>query len=330
MRKYARLAVLFSVCLLVMTGATHGFNKGGRTAFQFTKIGVGARQTALGEACIAAVSDINGVFWNPASISGIGASEASFNYNKWIADLDYFAVSAGIRLSRIGILAVSVSSLDYGDIQEALISEAGAASDTRTGKTFTGSDALVGLSYAREVTSNLSLGLSVKYLSETLFRYTVDTYVFDVGTHYLIGAKGIRLAMSAQNFAFKGVKWLGKNSDRQDGYDIPLIYRIGTAFNLIHPGDGFIHLGSPHRFQVSFDALHTNDYGERYHVGGEYLFQDFLALRGGYKFNYEEGNLSFGFGLNLQLLGVRLMVDYAYVGFEFLNSPQRLTVSFSL
>lgn len=332
MIKLDRLAVPVSLCLLAVSNiatGTDGFNKGGRTALQFTKIGVGARQAGMGEASIAAVTDINGVFWNPASITGIGASEASFSYTKWIADLNYLAGSAGIRLSWLGILAVSAASLDYGDIREALISEAGAASDTRTGRTFTGSDILVGLSYARKVTSNLSLGLSVKYLAETLFRYAVDTYVFDVGSHYLVGAKGIRLAMSAQNFAFQGVKWLGENSDRPDGYDIPLIYRIGTAFNVVHPGDGFVHLGNTHRLQVSFDALYTNDYGERYHIGGEYLLRDFLALRGGYKFNYEEGNLALGFGLNQQLLGVRLTVDYAYVGFEFLNSPQRLTVLFS-
>jgi hypothetical protein len=47
------LAIAMSVLVIFGSGMPAiggGFNKSGRTAFQFVKIGIGARQVALGEA----------------------------------------------------------------------------------------------------------------------------------------------------------------------------------------------------------------------------------------------------------------------------------------
>jgi len=46
-----------------------GFNKAGRTSLQFLKIGIGARSSAMGEACIANLNSVEAVFWNPAAIT---------------------------------------------------------------------------------------------------------------------------------------------------------------------------------------------------------------------------------------------------------------------
>jgi len=44
------------------------------------------------------------------------------------------------------------------------------------------------------------------------------------------------------------------------------------------------------------DDVRPRDYTERIHLGAEYKFLDTFALRGGYKFNYDAGALSLGFG----------------------------------
>jgi hypothetical protein len=298
------------------------FNKGGRTGLQFLKIGLGARQTALGEAGIAAVQDVNAVFWNPANLRGVASFEASFSYNRWLADLNYVAGAVGAHWEGIGVFALSVASLDYGDLQEALVT--GPSNDTRTGATFSGSDLMAGLSYARAFTDRLSIGLTAKYVHESLWNHSVGTVAFDVGTLYDVGYRGIRLAMSVQNFA-GSVRWLD-DSDRETGYDLPLVFRIGAATNLVGE-DAFFNAGPAHRVVFSVEAINTNDFSERLHLGGEYWFSDFLALRGGYRLNYAEGNWSFGFGLNPAVSGVALRLDYAYVDYKFLNAPHRFTVT---
>lgn len=317
------------LCALILCSGglftAHGqeFNKSGRAALQFLKIGIGARQVALGEASIASIRDVNAVFWNPANIAGIGQREASFSYARWFADMNYFAGAAGFRIPNIGIVGVHYASLDYGEMQEALA--IGPSNDTRTGNTFTGGDLLVGLSAAREFTDRLSIGATAKYIREKLFTYSADVVAFDVGTNYDVGYNGMRIAMSFQNFG-PSVKWI-ERTEREEGYDIPLVFRLGIAANLVKNAEGFLDAGPDHAVTVSADAVHTNDFGDRMHVGVEYVYADLLALRGGYRFNYEEGNASFGVGLHRALSGLVAHIDYAYVHYTYLASPHRFSLS---
>lgn len=301
------------------------FNKGGRTSFQFLKIGIGARQASLAEASIAHIRDVNAAFWNPAGIAGVESMEASFNYTRWLADMNIVAGAIGYRWPGVGVVALSVASLDFGTIPEALVT-GGDSKDTRTGGSVSGGDLLLGLTYSREFTDRLSIGATAKFLHENMWQYSASNFAFDVGTNYNMGFKGMRLAMSAQNFA-SGIDYLGEESDRVDGYDIPLLFRVGVSGDLIGAAEGFFDLGPAHRVVYVLEAINSNDYDERYHFAGEYAFSGLFFVRGGYRFNYDEGNASFGFGLSPEVSGMQVRVDYAYVDYEFLNAPHRLSLT---
>ena len=302
------------------------FNKGARTSLQFLKIGIGARQAALGEASIALVRDANGVFWNPANISGIESFEVSFSYVRWLADLNYTAGVVGYRLGRFGILSGYVASLDYGDIPESLVTSSSGSNDTRTGNSFSGGDLMVGLTFAKEFTDRLSIGVGAKFIREELFSYSASTIAWDVGTNYDLGYKGIRLAMSAQNFG-GAVEFLEQGS-QAESFDLPLVFRIGVSVDMISPsGNSLLTTADGHQLRVGLEAINTNDFSERFHLGAEYSFRDFVALRGGYRLNYDEGNLSLGFGLSPRISDVNLRFDYAYVKYEFLDAPHRLSMT---
>ena len=59
----------------------------------------------------------------------------------------------------------------------------------------------------------------------------------------------------------------------------------------------------------------------------EYAFRDLLYLRAGYKLNFDEEGLTYGFGLAYS--GIR--IDYSYSDFgEFLNAVHRFSVGFGL
>jgi hypothetical protein len=306
-----------------------GFNKGARTSLQFLKIGMGARQSALGEASIALVRDVNAVFWNPANVSGIERGEISFSYVRWLADLNYAAGAAAYRLGTLGIVAGYVGSLDYGSIPEALATSQGGGNDTRTGNMVSGGDLIAGLTFAREFTDRLSIGISAKYLRETLWDYDASTVAFDVGTNYDLGYKGLRLAMSAQNFG-GAVEYLSEGS-QAEAFDVPIVFRIGLSANLASGGESaLVDLGPAHRIRFGLEAINTNDFSERLHVGGEYLFGDLLALRGGYRFNYAEGNLALGFGISPSIGELEARIDYSYVQYDFLNTPHRLSLTLAL
>jgi hypothetical protein len=300
-----------------------GFNKGGRTAFQFVKIGVGARQAALGEASIASVRDVSSAFWNPAGIMGIERYEATFSYTRWLADMNYVAAAVGGRVPRIGTFAVMLAALDYGDLVEAVMDD---RPDGRTGQMFSGGDILVGVAYARQFTDRLTLGVGAKYLHETLWDRSAGAFAFDVGTTYDIGYRGLTLAMAAQNYA-EGIRFGSEEEGFEEAFDIPLLFRVGLSGTLAGP-DGFIGLPGANQVTASVEALNSNDYGERLHFGLEYVFSDLLALRGGYRLNYAEGNWSVGAGVTPPPMGgARVRLDYAYVGYEFLTAPHRFSVA---
>jgi len=322
------ISVFVLLTLLSTTGLTQeDFNKAGRTAMQFLKIGIGARMAALGEAGIANMDDVNAVFWNPAAIASINNAEATFNYTRWFGDINFSAGAAGFRAGNFGVFAINYVAVDYGQIQEAFVTSQSGGLDSRTGNTFGGSDLAVGLAFSRNYTDKLSIGVNIKYVREELWEYSSDVVGFDVGTYYNTGWRGIRLAMSAQNFS-RQARWLHTREEEQQNYELPLIFRIGWSVDLLGGQDLFLG-GDPEQHRVSFnmDAIHTNDYAERVHMGGEYSFGNFLILRAGYRFNYDEGNVSFGAGLRPVISGIDMRIDYAYVNYEFLDSPHRFTMT---
>jgi hypothetical protein len=316
---------------IITSYAGDNFNKAGRTSMQFLKIGVGARPVALGEACIANLQEINAVFWNPAAITSIQSFEAGFTYTKWFGDLNFTSGAIGFRIGQLGVIALNYIALDYGNLQEAPVTSAsgGAGLDTRTGYTFGGGDLAIGLTFARKYTDKLSIGVNVKYLREELYTFTSSLWAFDVGSYYLTGWRGIRLAMSAQNFAGQA-RWLHTKQETEQSFNLPLLFRIGWSIDLM--GDDNLFLGGDplqHRLSFNMDAIHSNDFAERLHIGAEYWLFNRFALRGGYRFNYDEGNLSLGCGLNYQLSSFDIQVDYAYVNYDFLESPHRVSLLMS-
>ncbi len=324
MKRILCATIVVALCLSPDLYAS-GFTKVGKSVMQFIKIGVGARQVGLGEACISSVEDVNAVFWNPAGLRGVQSVEASFGYTKWFADLSYITGAAAIRWEGVGVFALEYASLDYGQIDEAVVTLAGHGNDTRTGNTFTGGDLMVGLSFSREFTDRLSIGGTIKYLQEKLYTYKADAFAYDIGTNYDFKFNGLHVAMSAQNFG-PTVSWL-EHGSQVEGYDLPLTFRIGASINLADRTAGFFSLGDKSRLVVATDAIHSNDTGDRVHIGGEYSFDDFLFFRAGYRINYEEGNLSLGVGLRHSFSGLTVRFDYAFVSYSYLESPHRFSLS---
>jgi Type IX secretion system protein PorV len=320
--------ILITSFLIILCGSLgySQFNKSGKTALQFLKIGMGAREAALGEATVASTNDVNAIFWNPAGIAGIQGAEASFNYTQWIGDINVLSGAVGYNWDGVAAIVVNYITLDYGNLQEALVTSSSGGIDTRTGNTFSGSDLSIGVGIARRFTDRLSIGAQVKYLREDLFTYSSDVWAFDIGTTYSTGWYGVNIAMTAQNFS-EQARWINTGIEEDQNFEVPRIFKIGLAVDLLG-GEDLLLGGNydQHRLALNVDAVNTNDYSERLHFGAEYTFYNIFTLRGGYRLNYEEGNLSAGAGVQYDFGYVRFKFDYAYVSYDFLQSPHRFTI----
>jgi hypothetical protein len=96
------------------------------------------------------------------------------------------------------------------------------------------------------------------------------------------------------------------------------MFRIGFAFEPYQTND--------HRVTASVQLNHPNDNSENVSTGFEYAWNEMFFLRGGYKINVDEQDLTFGAGVNMDIDIAAITVDYSYVNFERLGSAHRFSL----
>lgn len=327
MKKIVLLIALFGTYLCMALPAEAAIKKLAQTGLQFLKVDVGARPAAMGGSYAMIGSDVTAMFYNPAGLSKMESNYQFFaSQTQWISEITYNAGAAAVQLGNWGVVGLSIISADYGEIEGTRVS-ASEAGFERTGNLDVGAYA-VGLSYGRSISERFSIGGQLKYAYQNLGNSLIDSkgtehdnsvggLAFDFGTMFYPGFRSFRLGMFVRNFSpqFKYEK---------EAFQLPLTFAIGFAMDLMDV------IGSSNSsLLLSVDALHPRDYTERLHIGAEYEFLDMLALRGGYKFNYDEEGLTGGIGFKQTIGGVLLDIGYAYSEFGVFNSVNRFSINFA-
>ena len=337
MKQYLILVIIF--CGLFFQGQLFAqlgseTNKSGTTAAQFLKIGVGSRPIGMGGAYTASANDINSIYWNPAGLASIYSREAYFNHVDWISDVKLDYAAFGIEVPSFGTLGASVSVLSMGNMAVRTTEQ-----PEGTGEMFDAGSLLFGISYARNLTDEFSIGFNAKYVREYIWHESAASVAFDIGTLYKIQfLNEMRIGASISNFGPKmqlagrditQITQLGAvtgniiNTDLQlDSFELPLLFRIGVAVDAIKNSDS--------RLTIAADAVHPNDNSESINTGLEYSWDEMFFVRAGYKSLFElegEQGLTFGIGLNYRLIeSVKLLVDYAYQDFGRLKNVQYISI----
>lgn len=312
-----------------------GQSKVGSTAAPFLTVSVGPRAIAMGSTFVGTANDISALYWNAAGIARIPGNSAVFNVTNWIADINYNCAAATINLGGAGTFGISVSSLDYGEMEITTLGE-----PDGTGGTFGAEDLAIGLSYAYNLTDRFSLGGTVKYIQQTIWNSQATSVAVDVGVLFTSDIEGLRIGASISNFgstmSMSGTDLFvqhdvdenifGNNDQilaelQTDEWPLPLTFRIGLAIDAVNIEN--------HRVTVGVDAIHPNDNDESLNVGMEYVFYEILSLRACYKSlfldNSEEG-LTLGFGIKYSFApGLGIFFNYAYQNVGVLDDTQHFS-----
>lgn len=332
-------SILLMVCLVFQVSEAQN-RKAGINAAAFLKIGVGARQAGLGSAVTAVSGDVTNMYWNPAGITLAKdqMAQASFTYNQWFADLTQQAAAVSYNLEDIGTIGVGFMTFGLAGIQadrDVAPSTARPGDvvviDQASGSTYDYRDMVMQLTYARNITDQLSLGVSVKYISEKIDDQNASAIAFDFGSVYEIGVMDWKIGARLSN--------LGGDIKFYDfAAQIPLTFSIGTS--IVPFKDDMNNV------MLTVDGVKPQDGMQYYFVGGEYTFMNMVSLRGGYKFNYtgsDDGGSSFqpainttvegftaGAGFNVALGDYGLRLDYAYTKMDLLDAVHRVTLSVNM
>lgn len=312
------------------------------TACQFLKMEVGAKASALGGSSVAGVDDISSLYWNPAGLSKIETQSFYATYTKLYAGIQHGFVGFGTQIGPSDYLGVSANYLNSGKMEVTTPKY-----PEGTGEFFTVSDLALGLTYTRVLTDRLSIGVTGKFIQETIWREVARAVAFDIGSQFDTGLKGIKLGMSISNFGTT-IKFDGDdlviNVDTDPDYNgnantearlnpdkwpLPLAFRLGLACDIIGPESELINMQGQ-RLTITFDANDPMDNYLRFNLGVEYEIANTLALRGGYHINYDQANFTAGIGLNLNVNSLPLNVDYAIVNYSSLGLVNQISIQLGI
>lgn len=319
--KIRTLLCLLLALLLLPAMSSAQVRKTGITGMAFLKVGVGARQVALGSAVTSLREDVTMMFWNPAGMAlSDGKTQATFMYNKWIADLGHYAAGVARDFNGIGTLGVGFISFGKSGIgaqRDAL--------DPATAETYDYNDMAIQASYARRFTDRLALGLNVKFLNQSIDTESVSSIAVDFGSTYQIGFKNLTLGARVNNLG-------GDFKYYNQSNPLPLVFSFGVSADVISKEN--------YKLMLAVDATKPQDTEQLVFSGGELTLGKIFAVRGGYKFLYsgredrvglatsDEG-VTFGGGLNVALDEYRAKVDYGYTQFgDLFDSVHRVSVMF--
>ncbi len=327
------LAVLCAVTVVSAWGQlvpNLGGQRAGISAFQFLKLGVGARGEAMGESFVAVANDASALYWNPAGLVQFTGDQVLVSHTDYVVDIKHDFLGAVHHLSETDAIGIAASSLHMADME--------ITTETQpfgTGRYFSFGDVSLALTYARKMTDQFSFGATVRYVEETLDILKMRSVMIDLGTYYWTGIGNSRFAVVIANFgadvAPKGTvtQLSGEQVSTFQSFSLPTVFKLGFAMDPV--------LTDNERLTTSVQLTHPNDNAENVRVGAEFGWQNTFFLRGGVKRTIgqrllgpdetSEEDFTLGAGVRLALPVSTVSADYAFSNYNRLGSVHRISLT---
>ena len=286
-------------------------SRAGTRVFNFLKIQIGSRATAMGGAFTGVANDESSLYYNPAGIAALDGKRFWAGYHNNIFEMQSGFLGYIHPIGQSRKIGLYIDYLNYGDLVRTDINgiEDG---------TFSGSDMLFGAAYAMEVAPQLSFGGAIKFIYEKIDTNLATGFAIDVGGKYTLGDERTSLGLMIQNLGMQ----LSAFTDGGEKYPLPLYIRGGASSYL---------KGLP--LLVAGDLIFPTDNDIYFSLGTELLNLKPLYVRLGWTnfgLNYKTGSskddlagLSAGFGVEYR----RMQISYAISPQSELGTSHRITLS---
>jgi len=337
------------VSMLFVTAACM-YGQAGGSAVPFLLISPDARASGMGDIGTAIADNANAVHWNPGGLGFQSSRQIALSFSKWLpqfnADLFYSYGTYSQYIDAIdGTIAGSLIYMNLGEFTRT--AEDGSA----LGK-FRSNEFSIGVSYGTLITDDLGAGVQIKYIQSNLAPAGIGqagagvgvSGAFDLGFLWkptklnLLGMNldnVLRLGVNLQNVGPK-MTYLNESDP------LPTTLRLGAAFKLVEDefNDLLISFDISkllvRRDSLGSDPIPTSFVtswgkgGMESGIGMEYLYDQIVALRGGFftepKVAGNRQYFTLGAGVRYELF----QLDFSYILTIEENHPLANTLRFSL
>jgi hypothetical protein len=293
---------------------------GGLNAFDFAQISPYARAIGMGGAYTALGDDVGSIYYNPAGIANVLTTEVNMTYLALYQGLSYETLAFAYPMEpafhgMAGTFAVSVNMLQAGTLYRT--NDAGVTVNGNS--TFTAGDNLFTFSYASHLGPDFQAGLSLKYIQQQIDVVSTSLIALDAGAVFAPGNNGIRVGVDLKNMG-----------DTSSGYSLPFVLNTGISYRtyglFTRQDDAALSVDAALPLEIQ-DSLAVN-------LGAEYNLKwvgSRFSLRAGYSFigmtDLSGIGLSFGAGYGLDVGGVVLFLDYAFVPEDVFGASNRFSLT---
>jgi hypothetical protein len=310
MLRNLHVGIAAGLIILVISGSASAQGEAGAACLIIQR---GARANGMGQSFVAISDDATGGWWNPAGLA-FTSKNVDLMHSQLVpelaSDVFYEFMGGTFEIEGIGIIGASVIYLTYGEW------EGRDANDTYLGK-FTSWEVAPMIGGAVKLTENLGVGMNLKFVYIDLAPAVQGqpegrghSVAVDAGVLWKIqevslagmSVKRLNLGLCVSNLG-PSITFI----DADQAAPLPRNLRMGFAYTPYMTNVGALTMvGEVNRPLVEFERSNT------YHFGGEFLYVDLLAIRGGYVYD-KDGNIqdpTYGLGF---IFNKSVRIDWASI-----------------
>lgn len=349
MKPIIPIFLIFSLLILAPSAKAGNPDRQGEAGAYELLMNPWARSTGLHTLTTSMVTGVEALQLNVAGLSRIHRTEILVGHSIYLQGVDISTNAFGLaqRMGKSGAFGFTLTSLDFGDIRETTTDQ-----PEGTGATFSPNFFSLGLSYAHLFENKVSVGFTLRAISESISDVSSFGFALDGGVQYVTGEQdnfkfGISLRSVGSRMTFRGEGLsLQRPSPDQGGYDqtydqrgasfeLPSLLNIGASYDFL--------IGEKNRLTLVGNFTANSFSRDEIGAGLEYSLNDLFMLRGGYRYELGLDNeleasvykgLSAGVSIEAPLSkdnkNTRLGIDYSYRQTRIWNGTHNISVRISI
>jgi len=249
-----------------------------------------ARSAGLHTMSTSMIKGVEALRLNPAGLARISATEILFGHARYLEGTDVKMNAFGLaqKVGENGTFGFSLMSVEFGDIPVTTTNQ-----PEGTGATFSPNFFNLGLSYAHTFENKISVGITLRVISESIADLSAFGAAIDAGVQYVTGpADNFKFGISLRNvgsrmrFDGQGLSFPTENPDgtlsfditvdqRAAEFELPSVLNIGMSYD-------FNLLGSQ-RVTILGNFTSNSFSRDQLGAGVEYALKEMFMLRAAYK-----------------------------------------------